>query len=250
MRLAAMVALGAVAYAVFLVVTAPANFIAARVSAAAPGRIELSGTHGTLWHGTARGRVLAPGGHVLLERIEWRLLPARLLSGRVAFDVSAAARGIDGHAEVGRGFTRWELRDVAVRGEAAALTPLLPLIAAWRPEGSLSLSAPALAWDEHEARGDLRLEWKDAAISISDVRPLGSYRVEAHAQGGPAQLTLTTLGGPLKLSAQGTFTPPSRLSLSGDARAEGPEAKALEPLLDLLGPRRPDGARALELRVN
>jgi len=54
----------------------------------------------------------------------------------------------------------------------------------------------------------------------------------------------------LKVSGQGTFTPPSKLSVSGEARGEGPNAKQLDALLDLMGPRRPDGARALEIRMN
>ena len=250
MRAKAMAALGIAAYAVFLVLTMPASFIAARARAAAPGRIELSEAQGSLWSGSARARFAAPGGHLIFERIEWRLLPTRLMAGRVAFDVKATGHGLEGHGQLARGFTRWELRDVAARGEVEALIPLAPLFATWRPEGTLAISSPALDWDDDDARGDLRAEWKDAAVSISQVRPLGTYRLDAHAEGGLAKLTLATVEGALRIAAQGTFMPPTRLTLSGDARAEGAQSRALEPLLDLIGPRRPDGARALEIRMN
>ena len=64
------------------------------------------------------------------------------------------------------------------------------------------------------------------------------------------ELKVTTLEGPLRITGQGTLASPARLAFSGEARAEGDAAKALEPLLDLLGARRPDGARALEWRLN
>jgi hypothetical protein len=63
-------------------------------------------------------------------------------------------------------------------------------------------------------------------------------------------LTVTTLEGPLRVTGHGTFSPPSRASFSGEARSEGDAARSLDALLDLMGPRRADGARSLELRLN
>jgi general secretion pathway protein N len=94
-------------------------------------------------------------------------------------------------------------------------------------------------------RGEARAEWKDATLALSPVRPLGTYRAELRGAGGPAKLTVTTVDGALRISGDGTLTAPSRFAFSGEARGNGPQAQALEPLLDLLGPRRADGARAL-----
>src|SRR5471032_2462529 len=162
MRVPAMAALGAAAYGIFLVATLPASFVAARASAAVPGRVEFTETHGTFWHGNTRARIHTAGGDVLLERIEWRLLPARLASGRIAFDVTAAGRGLDASSQVARGFTGWELRDFTARGDAAALTPLAPMIAAWQPEGRVAISSAEIEWNETRAQGDLHAEWSDA----------------------------------------------------------------------------------------
>jgi len=60
---------------------------------------------------------------------------------------------------------------------------------------------------------------------------------------------VTTIKGPLRVTGSGTASPSSGFTFKGEARGEGEAAKALEPLLDLMGPRRPDGARALELRL-
>ena len=105
---------GVAAYVVFLVAGVPASFVAARLSAALPGRVTLSDTRGTLWAGSAHAQVVAHGGPVFLDRLEWRLQPSRLAAGRLAFDVRAMARGLDARLQVARGFSGWELRDVAV----------------------------------------------------------------------------------------------------------------------------------------
>ena len=242
--------LGVVSYAVFLLATTPASVVTGRVSAEAAGRVQFSEISGTLWDGSARARMIAPGGPVFIDRLGWRLLPDRLAAGRLAFDVSAAARGLDARFKAARGFSDWEFRDVAARADAAFLSAFKPWVARWRPEGTLAITAAGLSWDEREMRGAARIEWRSAALALSEVRPLGSYRIELRAEGGPAKLEATTLDGPLKIAAKGTYTPPSSVSLSGEARGEGENATALEPLLDLIGPRRPDGARTLELRLN
>ncbi len=250
MRARAIALLGAVSYAAFLLATTPASVVTGRVSAATEGHVQFTETSGTLWSGSSRARIMAPGGPVFLDRLQWRLIPDRLAAGRLAFDVSAAARGLEARFKAGRGFSEWELRDVAASADAAFLTAFVPWVSRWRPEGTLAITTAALTSDERETRGAARIEWRNAALALSEVRPLGSYRIEARGDGGPAKLEVTTLDGPLKVRATGTYSLPARLSLSGEARGEGESAKALEPLLDLIGPRRPDGARALELRLN
>jgi general secretion pathway protein N len=249
-RIRAIALLGVVAYGGFLLATAPASVVTQRVSKSFAGQVEFTEASGTLWYGSTRARVVAPGGLVFVDRLDWKFLPDRLAAGRLAFNVTAAARGLEARFKAARGFSMWEFSDVAASADAAFLTAFVPWLARWRPEGALAITAPALTWDERDARGTARIEWRNAAVSLSEVRPLGSYRIEALAQGGPVKLDVATIDGALRITAKGTYTPPTRVSLSGEARGEGESAKALEPLLDLIGPRRPDGARALEIRMN
>jgi general secretion pathway protein N len=248
MRVRAIAALGIAGYAVFLAATTPASVIAAHVQSHSDGGVELIDTTGTVWHGTARARIATPGGPFVIERLEWRFRPARLASGRIAFDLDVQANGGSARVTLARGFTDWEMRDLQAQANAQILATFLPLAATWRPEGSLRAAAPALSWNEREMHGTLTVDWKDAAVGLSEVRPLGSYRVEAVGDGGLTQLNATTASGPLRISGKGQFSPPSRIAFAGEARGEGEAAKALEPLLDLLGARRPDGARTLEVR--
>ena len=248
MRLPVLAALGVAAYLAFLLATLPAS-IAARALAASAHGLAIHDASGTIWNGAARATVATPGGRVAFDRVAWRLLPARLLSGRIAFDVTATAPGLEERLEAARSPTRWEARALQARGEAAAAIAALPWIAAWRPEGRIVATAPELSSDGADLRGSARIEWHGAAVGLSEVRPLGSYRADVTAEGAGARIAVTTLDGALRLAGQGTLVLPARLEFSGEARAAGPQAEALAPLLDLLGPRRADGARALTWRT-
>ncbi len=250
MRTRTIAALGVAAFVFFLAATVPARFVAARVQGRSAGGVEFLETQGTLWNGSAKARVATPGGPFTLERIEWHFLPERLAAGRLAFDVSASGKGVDANAQLARAFSGWELASLKAAIQASTLTSILPLVAAWRPEGRIEIASPSLAWNEREARGSASAQWRDAAVALTDVRPLGTYRLDAAAEGGTTRIDLATLSGPLRISGKGTLTMPARLTFSGEARGEGDTARSLDPLLDLMGPRRADGARALELRTN
>jgi general secretion pathway protein N len=245
MRAAALAALGVAAYAAFLVGTVPARVVAPRIEAATGGRVALHDAEGTAWDGSARAVIATPGGRLALDRLEWRFKPARLLAARVAFDVSASAPTLIATLEAARSPTRWEFAGVDAAAGAEALIAAVPWISAWRPEGRVALTSPALATDGTDLHGEARIEWRGAAVGLSEVNPLGTYRVDVAGRGPLADLVLATVDGPLRLSGKGTLTLPTRLEFSGEARAQGANAAALEPLMNLLGPRRPDGARAL-----
>jgi general secretion pathway protein N len=242
-RARAIAIVGIAAYAVFLVAMLPASVVARWI--AVPGVLELADARGTLWRGSAR----ALAGSAQLDELRWRFEPARLAAGRLAFTVDVHGAGIEGHGRIDRGFGALEVRDLQMRGDAAALATFAPLAASWQPDGRLALDAPAIAWDGREARGTARIEWHDAAVALSSIRPLGSYRAEARADGGPVKISVTTLDGSLRISGNGTFAPPDALAFTGEARALPAAQAALEPLLNLMGPRRPDGARTLEIRT-
>jgi len=235
--------IGIAAYAVFLAATLPASLVARWI--AMPGVLDLADAHGTLWSGSAR----AVAGAAQLDGLRWRFEPARLVAGRLAFTVDGYGTGLEGHGRIDRGFGALEVRELHVRGDAAALAAFAPLAASWQPDGRLTLDAPAIAWDGREARGTARLEWHDASVALSSVRPLGSYRVDARGEGGPVKIAVATLDGALRVTGTGTYAPPASLAFSGEARAAPSAQAALDPLLNLMGPRRPDGARALEIRA-
>ncbi len=249
MRPASAAALGIVAYVVFLVATLPASFVAARLPADPGLRIEWEEANGTIWAGRARA-TLAPraAAPIHIDAIAWRFKPSRLAAGRIAFDAHLTANGATVRLEAARAWSHWEARDLQIHAGAGAIVPWFPLASAWHPGGELVVAAPRMQWDSREPRGEARIEWRNATLALSDVRPLGSYRLDWRSAGGPGAFSVSTLEGPLHVSGRGTTTPAGRIAFSGEASAEASAAKDLERLLDLLGARRPDGARAIELR--
>jgi general secretion pathway protein N len=242
MRARTLALVGVAGYLVFLAAQLPASFVASKMRAR---EADLTEVEGTVWSGSARATLRTPQGPVELDRVTWRFRPARLLLGRIAYDVTAGAHGLDARGRIERGLAATELRDLEARVDATALALFAPLVATWQPQGAIIATAPLLAWDGAELRGEGRVEWRGASVALSQVRPLGTYRGEIKGAGGPAKVTLTTVEGPLRLSGDGTLTAQGRLAFTGEARGEGASATALEPLLDLIGPRRADGARAL-----
>lgn len=249
MRTGTLAIVGIAAYFAFLVASVPARWLAPRLEAAASGGFAVSEVDGTLWRGSATALLTAPGGSLVVDRVEWDFLPSRLLQGRLAFGMKLRGAGFEAAGEAGRSLRGWVVRDLAVRADAALAAAALPLIARWRPEGSVTASATSIDMTDTDMRGSLRIEWRAAATSLSAVKPLGSYRAEIAGEGPSGKVALTTLEGPLRLAGQGRLEWPARLTFSGQARAEGPDAKALEPLLEILGPARADGARALEWQL-
>lgn len=243
-----MALLGAAAYGIFLAAMTPAAFLASKLHR--PGMPELSEVEGTLWRGSARAIVRLPTGAALdVERVAWRFLPSRLVAARLAFDVTARGPGLDARAELARGFGGYEAHDAAVNADAAAIARIAPWVAPWQPRGKVEAHAPRLAWDERELRGEARADWKAAAISLPQPQALGSYRAELRGEGGPARVAVRTVDGALRIAGEGTWAPGAPFDFRGEARADPAAGAALDPLLDLMGPRRADGARALEWRI-
>jgi len=247
MRTLTLVVLGVVAYAAFLVATVPARFVAAQVQAHAGDRIRVHEAHGTAWHGAARADVAIPGGWLPLDNLAWRFLPSELARGRIAVALDAQAADLAAQATVARSASSWHVAGEA-NGNASFVSTIAPLLATWRPEGRIALRTQGFDWNDREARGDVQADWSDAALALSQLRPLGAYRATLHAEGPSGKLAVTTLDGPLRLTGQGDIVFPASITFNGEARAQGPAAASLDPLLDLLGPRRPDGARTLAWR--
>jgi general secretion pathway protein N len=248
MRASSFAALGLAAYSVFLIATIPAAYVAGQANAAPRRQVEVSDAQGTLWNGSAQVRIAPTKGGKAIDRVEWRILPARLFAGELAFHVNAAGEGLSASAQVSRGFSSWKLRELKAAGDAAGVAAYVPLLATWRPSGPVTVTAPEITITGRSLRGSLEAEWRNAVSGLSEVKPLGSYRAGWRANADTGDISVTTLQGPLRLAGVGKTTA-TGMTFNGEARGEGEAAKALEPLLDLMGPRRPDGGRALELRL-
>ena len=245
-RTAGLVALGLAAYAVFLAALLPARVVTSRLSL--PPGMSLESVEGTVWRGRANVAWHALGPQAATN-VRWQWRPAALLSGTMAYEVVANGNNLDGHGIVAHGLRAGSVEDFTLDADASAIAAWIPLASAWQPGGHMRARIERLEWDGRELQGHAEAQWTDAALALSTVKPVGTYALKLDAAGGPARVTVTTLKGPLRISGDGTLEGVARFAFTGEARAEGSDAAALAPLLDLLGPRRPDGARALRFQA-
>jgi len=208
-----------------------------------PPGLSLESVEGTVWSGGAHVATGANPQAALDVRWHWR--PAAIFSGRMAYDLVASASGIDAHGVVARGPSVSSIDDFTLEADASSIAAWIPLASAWQPAGHVRAQIDHVAFDGQELRGHAEAQWNDAALALAAIRPVGSYALKLDAGGGPARVTVATVKGPLRVSGDGTLEGLARFAFTGEARAEGPDAAALTPLLDLLGPRRPDGSRAV-----
>jgi general secretion pathway protein N len=232
-----------------VLVYAPATWLAAALSEASAGRIQLMEPRGTIWSGSARlqltGGVGSRDSAVLPGQVDWRLRPGWLaLNLEVNADCcttvplqarltphwgGAAFKVLDGRSQ-------WPATLLAGLG-----TPWNTVLA----EGSLQLSTQALSMAWFEGRLSVSGQAELAAIALSSrlstLKPMGSYRLKLI--GGPTPtLDLATIEGSLQLSGRGTWTGP-RLRFEGVASAAPEHEAALSNLLNIIGRR--NGARSI-----
>lgn len=247
---------GVVTVVLTLLVFLPATWMAAVVEAQTEGRLTLGDAQGTLWRGSAfiGG---APSGAdpvtpLLPGRFSWRLSPLVLL-GQVDLELRND-EALSQPVQITGSWYQWQVSAAAVSLPAERLAGLGAPLNTIQPSGRMQLSWSPLQvirqGNAVEIAGTMTLQMNDIASRLSPIKPLGAYRLAMDWRGRRAQLTLTTIKGPMLLSGAGTLTN-GRLQFSGKAQAEEGQEERLANLLNLLGQRRREGDKdviALEFK--
>jgi general secretion pathway protein N len=234
--------------ALTLAVCFPASWLGALVEQRTGGRLTLGDAQGTLWRGSAFiGGAAGDNGPVtplLPGRFSWKVSPLALL-GMVEMQLDnpeALAQPVSFRG----GWSQWQLSPSALLLPAEGLAGLGAPLNTLAPSGSMRLSWTslelALANRQLSVNGRTTLEMRDMASRLSSLRPLGSYALVLDWHGQQAQLTLSSVQGPLLLSGKGSLNH-GRLQFSGQAEAAQGYEDTLANLLTLLGQRRPDTDR-------
>jgi len=235
--------------ALALLVFAPARWLTDGVASSSGGHVLLDAPRGTVWNGSAQLVLTGGSGSTdavaLPERIEWQLRPQ--WNGLRLQLLSACCTPQPLVVAVGFGWSgiRLAVADGGSAWPATLLSGLGTPFNTLRPEGTLSLRTTGLAVQLAQGRmvmsGRADIDIQNMASSVSQLRPLGSYRLSL--QGGDVpQLNLSTLDGPLRLSGNGSWVG-NRLRFTGEATALPEREAALSVLLNLLGRR--VGARSV-----
>ena len=215
-------------------IRAPAAWVADAL--AERTRLRLVDARGTLWHGSAligvsngRQTTLLPG------RLEWTLTGLR--SGHVW--ARATHPWLTNPLELGLATSGLRFAKGSARLPAAALAATGAPFNTVRPGGVLEVTWTEGILTRGGLTGELQVDWRDAQSALSQVVPLGSYRLRVAGRGGPPSVELLTLSGPLEIRGHGTIEG-SHVRFSGVATAERDMRPALDGLLGLLGMRSGD----------
>lgn len=232
-----------------LVFFAPAVWLAAVLSGATGGQIQLVETRGTVWTGSAR--LLLSGGAgsrdsaALPGRIDWQLRPGWLALNLQVFAACCTTEPLRARLAQRWGRTSLQLADGTSRWPAALLAGLGTPWNTIQAEGTLQLASNSLSVEWFEGRlalsGQLELQALALSSRLSTLRPMGSYRMTL-AGGSSPTLELATMEGSLQLSGRGNWVG-SRLRFKGVASARPENEASLANLLNIIGRR--NGARSI-----
>jgi len=246
-RWIAIVVLGGVAAVLTMAAFAPASFVDYALSRASLGRARLADAEGSVWHGAGRLVLLdsasdvdvrLAAGMTLPGRIRWQLQALPLVVGLAEASVS-----VDGMPQAVR--ISADLSELRV-GAGSLELPAMDLSGLGSPWNTIRpVAAVALRWDSLTLRsgvldGKLSVELRDTASAMTQVRPLGSYRIDVVGSGRELALSLVTLTGALQLQGNGRWDLRGGVSFTAQAWADGPQRAQLQSLLGLIGRREAD----------
>ncbi len=235
---------GLLLYAVFFVTLAPATWVAWGVTRISHGALTLGDPQGTLWSG--HGALIASASRRDLGRLRWAINPAWLPIGKIGATLDLSSPQLRAATKLRLGLGRVQIVGATARSSPEVATALYPPLALVGPEGDIEFRADRFSITRNAIEGEANLFWRDAAINVSNVRPLGSYQLQLRGNDRAVSVTLSTQGGALNLNGQGRWLPfdGGRLEFSGLARAIAKQNE-LVPLLALLGAKSTGEARLL-----
>ena len=236
-------------YAVFLIATAPANVMGWMLPRLTNNRILLSQPEGGFWHGKSQALLLkADSGEVKsIGDVQWDFLFLPLfklqLAARVeVFDGRNTSRGI-----LAAGLGQIHLRQMNAILPIPLITEFNPAWKIWKPTGELKFNSNQFSIGKSGLRGTAELEWRNASVGLSQVKPLGSYRLHIQDEQKVAKMDLSTLSGVLQLAGKGEWSKDNGLNFRGTAQADPSQKAALQDLLRLLGSEQGNGVYQISI---
>ncbi|MBN1378629.1 MAG: type II secretion system protein N [Gammaproteobacteria bacterium] len=240
-----LIALGVIAFFVFLIATAPASIITGMVSRQAA--VEFEAISGTVWHGQA-DKVVARG--IVIGPVEWNLHPWYLLRGELAATLiihnSAVTDDVSGSLWLAAGLPgvlKIRDADVSIDASWASTRAAIPIAA----RGKMLIKI-----DRLQIRRDTLPEisatvsWQNAGVSFPQNYGLGTYNIEIQHE--PAdkpervvanisdQDSLLHITGQAQFNQSGQYELDIRLSADATAPAD------IARVLPLLGTPADDGS--------
>ena len=230
-------------YVASLIAIAPAGLMEWMLPRLTNNRILLVQPEGGLWHGKARNLMVktANGGLRSMGSVNWEILFLPLLKLELAARVELADGQNNSSGIVAAGFGKLHLRQMRATLPVSILAEFIPTWQIWKPNGALNFRADEFTLSKQGVRGAAELEWRNASLGLSQVNPLGEYKVNVQGDQKLAQISVSTISGVLQLVGKGEWSESQGLSFRGAALGDPSKRDELRDFLRLLGSEQSNG---------
>jgi general secretion pathway protein N len=218
-----------------LCVWAPAAVLTGLLERTTAGRLTLAKTQGTLWRGEGILLLRNDNQFLPLGRYTWRIFPALNLSSlNVSVTSGSEAQLTQLHIYPWR--NEIEIAPANAVLPAQLLAVFAPQLTAYRLSGALVLATPHFTIKPNYFVGVVTLDWQQATSGLTDIAPLGDYRITLNGEGEKIKVSLVTQSGKLILTGAGSIQPGHALEFGGTAKAAPAQQEVLSELLHHIGP--------------
>lgn len=240
-------AIGLVAYALGVIITAPATLIDVGLQRISHGKLRLVEAQGTMWSGSGQIEIRDSGGRTgVAKSFAWRILPESLLRGHLVCEVKLEQATKPFPVTIS--LSRIELANADISLPAAALGLGVPKLAPLGLTGDMLLHVASLSIERKQMQGNVTLQWRDAGSVLTPISPLGDYELNLDGEGATVHVLLRTIQGPLQLDGKGSWANGDNPDFLAIARVPPQHQQQLGPLLRLIAVERSAGSFELQLK--
>jgi len=217
-------------YAIVLIATAPAAWIARTVERASAHKLQLREPVGSLWAGSGRLYADQRTGPLLdLGLLRWSTSWTALLGGTLAADLALGETSKIMHVQMSP--THTTIRGLNLELPGKLLSAYAPGLEAFGPEGMLRIRSDDLRFDDGSVLGLMEIEWRQIRLARGQGLDLGSHIARLRGSGSKVDIELGTIEGALRLSGGGSWARDAGLTLSGTAEHSAEQSPALASFL-------------------
>lgn len=232
-------------FAGVLVWRAPASLLAGGLERATDGHLTLAQTEGGVWRGAGVLLLRHDNRFLPLGYYAWRVAPtSNLMHWSVELDTGSAAPS---RLRVSHLQSEVEIAQAHVLLPAQLLSVFAPQLLPYRLSGELVLSSDQFKISHGSHTGRVTLDWRQASSGLTDIAPLGDYRIVLQGSGADLGVDLSTVTGKLQLAGSGQIQPGRALTFNGTAQAAADQKENLSELLHHIGPEMSPGVFSFAL---